>query len=124
MGAAFELFGEREVQPALNRLKSHLQPHVHLTLLMRNPQSDDGDAIWSLDDLQAVEDAVRRFKEKDQPSFGESELEKLRKFKEYVHARLDRAGVPREVPESPHTAAGCRIGGRLDWLLACLKPGA
>lgn len=52
-------------QVALNNLKTYLQPHCQLTLLMRNPQSEDGDAIFTLDDLQAVEDAVRRFKEKE-----------------------------------------------------------
>lgn len=36
-------------------------------------------------------------------------------FKEYVHARLDHAGVPYH-PEGPHGAHGCRIGDRLDWL--------
>jgi hypothetical protein len=38
-----------------------------------------------------------------------------RKFKGYVHQRLDEAGVPVD-PESPHKAEGCRIGGRLDWV--------
>jgi hypothetical protein len=37
----------------------------------------------------------------------------LQAFKDYVHKRLDDAGVPVD-PESPHKAAGCRIGGRLD----------
>lgn len=45
------------------------------------------------------------------------EVEKLKKFKEYVHGRLDAAGVPTD-PESPHKAEGCRIGGRLDIVLA------
>lgn len=40
-------------------------------------------------------------------------------FKQYVHSSLDAAGVPVD-PESPHKAEGCRIGGRLDWLLAKL----
>ena len=42
--------------------------------------------------------------------------EQAGKFKEYVHARLDEMKVPHEVPESEHTKAGCRIGGRLDWV--------
>lgn len=41
------------------------------------------------------------------------ERDKLKAFKDYVHKRLDEAGVPVD-PESPHKAAGCRIGGRLD----------
>lgn len=46
-----------------------------------------------------------------------AERDKLKKFKEYVHARLDAAGVPTD-PDSPHKAEGCRIGGRLDIVLA------
>ena len=42
----------------------------------------------------------------------------LEAFKAYVHQRLDEAGVPYENPASPHTAAGCRMGGRLDLVLA------
>lgn len=41
----------------------------------------------------------------------------LQKFKEYVHQRLDEAGVPVD-PDSPHKAEGCRIGGRLDYVLS------
>ena len=44
------------------------------------------------------------------------ELGKLQAFKDYVHKRLDDAGVPID-PDSPHKAAGCRIGGRLDFVL-------
>ena len=40
----------------------------------------------------------------------------MQKFKDYVHASLDAAGVPTD-PESPHKAEGCRIGGRLDVLI-------
>lgn len=42
--------------------------------------------------------------------------EKLARFKAYVHARLDAAGVTVD-PESAHKEAGCRIGGRLDELI-------
>lgn len=45
-----------------------------------------------------------------------AERDKLKEFKEYVHARLDKAGVPTD-PESPHKAEGCRIGGRFDIVL-------
>ena len=53
-----------------------------------------------------------------------AERDKLKQFKEYVHARLDAAGVPTD-PESPHRAEGCRIGGRLDIVLTdrvCADP--
>jgi hypothetical protein len=45
-----------------------------------------------------------------------AEKDKALRFKEYVHRRLDYAGVPTD-PPSPHRKHGCRIGGRLDWLL-------
>lgn len=40
-------------------------------------------------------------------------IKRLQAFKDYVHQRLDEAGVPAD-PDSPHKAAGCRVGGRLD----------
>jgi hypothetical protein len=46
---------------------------------------------------------------------------KLQQFKQYVHDRLDAAGVPAD-PESPHKAEGCRIGGRLDIVLKHFTP--
>lgn len=49
-----------------------------------------------------------------------TERDKLQEFKAYVHARLDAAGVTVD-PESPHKAEGCRIGGRLDEVLADLE---
>ncbi len=47
----------------------------------------------------------------------EDQVRKLTAFKKYVHDRLDAAGIPSD-PESPHKAAGCRIGGRLDLVLS------
>lgn len=41
---------------------------------------------------------------------------KGQEFKDYVHKRLDDAGIPVD-PDSPHKAEGCRIGGRLDVLI-------
>lgn len=46
----------------------------------------------------------------------EAERDKLQRFKDYVHARLDAAGVSTD-PDSPHRAEGCRIGGRMDELI-------
>jgi hypothetical protein len=48
------------------------------------------------------------------------EIDALRKFKAYVHKRLDDAGIPAD-PDSPHKAEGCRVGGRLDIVLAAKK---
>lgn len=44
-------------------------------------------------------------------------IKALQDFKDYVHTRLDAAGVP-ENPQPPkHALEGCRIGDRLDWVL-------
>jgi hypothetical protein len=45
-----------------------------------------------------------------------AERDELQRFKDYVHKRLDDAGVTVD-PESIHKAEGCRIGGRLDELI-------
>lgn len=45
----------------------------------------------------------------------EEENKKLQAFKDYVHKRLDDAGVPVD-PDSIHKEHGCRIGGRLDFV--------
>ncbi len=47
----------------------------------------------------------------------EQKRDALAAFKAYVHQRLDDAGIPVDPPSS-HRDAGCRIGGRLDALLA------
>lgn len=41
---------------------------------------------------------------------------KLQKFKDYTHERLDAMGVPKSNPDNEHEKAGCRIGGRLDFV--------
>lgn len=43
-------------------------------------------------------------------------IEKLQAFKDYVHKRLDDAGVEKE-PDGEHSKHGCRIGDRLDIVL-------
>jgi hypothetical protein len=60
------------------------------------------------DRLEAVRDELAKVT---------AERDKLQRFKDYVHARRDAAGVPVD-PESSHKAEGCRIGGRLDIVLA------
>lgn len=44
-----------------------------------------------------------------------AERDALAKFKEYVHLRLNGAGVPVD-PPGEHRDAGCRIGQRLQWV--------
>lgn len=46
-------------------------------------------------------------------------IAKLQAFKDWVHAYLDAHGVPHH-PPGTHGAAGCRIGDRMDWLMASL----
>lgn len=60
--------------------------------------------VFSLDKLEG--DLVRMREQRDA----------LQRFKDYAHQRLDGMGVPTVVEYSPHTKAGCRIGGRLDWV--------
>lgn len=43
-------------------------------------------------------------------------IKALTKFKEYVHKRLDNAGIEKE-PNGEHSQNGCRIGDRLDILI-------
>jgi hypothetical protein len=52
----------------------------------------------------------------------EAQAAKLQAFKDFVHKTLDAMGVPAELPESEHTKAGCRIGGRLEWVAQQLRP--
>lgn len=59
-------------------------------------------------------DAARN---KHRADAAEEEVKRLLAFKQYVHERLDAAGVSAD-PESPHRAEGCRIGGRLDEVFA------
>jgi ribosomal protein S27AE len=46
------------------------------------------------------------------------EVEKLRKFKEYVHDRLDKMGVPSDPEPANNVSHGCRIEGRLNFIKA------
>lgn len=46
-----------------------------------------------------------------------AERDKLQAFKDWVHAYLDSHDVPHH-PPGTHGAAGCRIGDRMDWLMA------
>lgn len=42
-----------------------------------------------------------------------AQIKALQAFKDYVHKRLDDAGIPTH-PEGNHSKAGCRVGDRLD----------
>ncbi len=51
------------------------------------------------------------------------EIKKLQAFKDYVHQRLDEAGIPTH-PDGPHSKEGCRVGDRLDLALGPRPPSA
>lgn len=51
----------------------------------------------------------------------DASVDALQRFKDYVHGRLDAAGVPTH-PDGPHSAEGCRIGDRLDIALRTYDP--
>lgn len=46
------------------------------------------------------------------------ELKKMLAFKAYVHQRLDQAGVPADPEPAENAKHGCRIEGRLNFVLA------
>lgn len=46
-----------------------------------------------------------------------AQLERLSTFKKYVHDRLDQMNVPADPEPVASAAHGCRIEGRLNWLL-------
>lgn len=46
----------------------------------------------------------------------------LQSFKNYVHKRLDAAGVPADPEPEKNAEHGCRIEGRLNWVLARINP--
>ncbi len=52
------------------------------------------------------------------PDCLKAQRDKLQAFKDWCHSYLDTHGVPKEFPDGPHSREGCRIGDRMDWLMA------
>lgn len=73
------------------------------------PPSLEGAVATLIREAKYLESAYRALQER---------VAETEKFKAWVHAYLDARGVPQEFPDGPHTAEGCRIGDRLDWLMA------
>jgi hypothetical protein len=48
------------------------------------------------------------------------QVRKLKRFKAYVHERLDAAGISTH-PDGPHSKEGCRVGDRLDIALFAVE---
>lgn len=60
--------------------------------------------------ITAITEALQLSEEKDK------EIEKLKKFKAYVHDRLDKIGVPNDPEPENNKSHGCRIEGRLNFI--------
>lgn len=88
------------------------------TRIMSAMNSMDAVSIGNPRDIRLVCEAVARLTR--EVGRLRAERDTLAKFKSYVHKRLDDAGVPVD-PDSPHKAEGCRVGGRLDYVLAQRK---
>jgi hypothetical protein len=56
---------QQKVSNALARLEKLFAAHCKLTFIMRNPQVEDGDMILTQDDLEKVEAAIKRLKERE-----------------------------------------------------------
>lgn len=48
-------------------------------------------------------------------------IEKLQAFKDYVHERLDKMGVPANPEPEQNEKTGCRIEGRLNYVEDLIK---
>lgn len=77
----------------------------------------DARDLLALVDKQAAELARWEFNSRANMQYAAQNLTdrilKLQAFKDYVHQRLDEAGIPKE-PNGEHSKAGCRVGDRLD----------
>jgi hypothetical protein len=60
-------------------------------------------------------DQLKRVREK------QTEIDKLRAFKTYVHKRLDEMGVPEDPEPEKNKEHGCRIEGRLNYVKTKLE---
>jgi hypothetical protein len=49
-----------------------------------------------------------------------AERDKLQAFKNWIHDYLDAQGVPRDPDPEGNARHGCRIGGRMSWLVSRL----
>jgi hypothetical protein len=94
---------------------------------MKTPEADIEKRIAWIDErcpLGIAKDYIL-FQFKDYASHASSqiedltkEVEKLRKFKKYVHDRLDKMGVPSDPEPANNVSHGCRIEGRLNFIKA------
>ena len=72
---------QAECESLLWQMEKCFKPHCKLTLLMRNPESQDGDLLMTRDDLGGVIDSIERFQKR--------ELERPATEKEAMRAALN-----------------------------------
>jgi hypothetical protein len=72
-------------------------------------------ATWLADQRERITAILRAAYAIDaiRPAPVEEQVAKLQAFKDYVHQRLDEAGIPTH-PDGEHSKEGCRVGDRLD----------
>jgi hypothetical protein len=85
---------------------------------MREPENSGQFGPWEITAANIKSWAGRLAALTPSAPAAEDAVAKLQAFKDYVHQRLDAMGVPHSVPESEHDKAGCRVGGRLDFVEA------
>lgn len=102
-----EIIGDAVREKLAGHVKTLLAKHVRLQ-----------QAVWP--GLPKFEPTAERPQQDFFEAVAESfrtENAKLQRFKDWVHAYLDAHGVPHH-PPGVHGAEGCRIGDRMDWLMA------
>ncbi len=95
---------------------------LKLPYFARDGMGRSFDGLTEAEVAEAAEDMPRGFIPDGDERLRDAleSVAKLQAFKDYVHQRLDEAGIPTH-PEGPHSAAGCRVGDRLDLALNCTK---
>lgn len=98
---------------ALKDVDMEYDPDSYRDVLME--KSDEGDLVRAC--LKAMESYAQ-----SQTQQLREERDKLQKFKDYVHGRLDLMGIPVDPEPENNAAHGCRIEGRLNIVESALNP--
>ena len=104
---------------------------VTLCSCFENPNQEQGEDGWTPDAIKGYDEVMAAIREHLAPLAAapnlarlvlekDAEIAALQAFKNYVHERLDKAGIPTH-PDGEHSKAGCRIGDRLDIALAACQ---
>jgi hypothetical protein len=93
----------------------------NLMEIARKPLLDNLKIVQELlDKAKVAAESLNKIHESETTSLRE-ELEKLREFKRYVHDRLDKMGVPVDPEPANNAAHGCRIEGRLNFIVSAIQ---